>query len=249
VLREVCRAIGLFGYGDDASFCDCFVIQEELYMSNSTELNQASPPDGEGAGSSEANIAKASANVPIIRIMGQEIPVTIITGIVMGLMVIALCIVSLARPDVAHSFFSIFKAGTSATYSLDKEGKLKEKHEAKVLRFWTPSVETIDVIRQSERMMKKIDKENKTNDEDQYSWYTLEEGEETLIDFGKALRGAGAPGYTRVKAIGEGSNGLKPGWIWTVSVPVGKSFDIKVLLRLYKEYFYRDRDVYIEVYD
>lgn len=112
----------------------------------------------------------------------------------------------------------------------------QDKIKGRSYRFWTPAKETRTAV------------EGKISEE-KLSWYTLDNGDKTLEDFGSALtERLHVQGYTRTFGWGQGTSPLKPGWSWVVTInDANNEFTLQKFLSLYKEYFHRNRDIYIEI--
>ncbi len=70
---------------------------------------------------------------------------------------------------------------------------------------------------------------------------------ESLKKFGDSLKSMGAVGYNRWEAIGSGSKPEKHQWVWSVTWGKSNKIKLRQLLDVYKEYFHRNKGVYIEV--
>jgi hypothetical protein len=112
------------------------------------------------------------------------------------------------------------------------------KHvDARIYRFWTPSEKTIK------------DLEGKTLTADQKTYYSLDHGNDTLVQFAQELKPSlGAQGYTRFESVGEGTGPLKSGWTWELTIPDESThFTEAKLFQLYSKYFHRTTNIYFEV--
>lgn len=172
-----------------------------------------------------------------LEIMGQKLkfPVNGWFALVASILVLGISIPytigTYKNPDLINKSIAIIKG---ATY--DSEGRSTEPTKATIFEFWTPDKETIRDLEQSQSQTG-LTKE-------QRQWYSTDD--ETLKKFAKALRAQGVQGYTRQLGWGEGTTGLKRGWTWRVTVPTSTGFTRNELLTLYKQYFLRDKGIYIE---
>ena len=167
-----------------------------------------------------------------LRLLGQEIPTNRYTCIAFVSVVVAYTVVSLRSGNPAQFTSQI----VAAFYG--KGGVVEQEFRASSYRFWTPATDTLEKMKEVGTFVPP----------EKIAWYKLEEGEETLKKFAGALRSKGVQGYMRTYGWGEGTEGLKPGWNWSITVPPSASFTIKDLVELYRNYFHRDAQIYIETY-
>ena len=175
-----------------------------------------------------------SRPTPVINIFGQSFPLNWQLVVI----VLALCIVIcffLYKTDTTE-FAEVIIGGV---YDVDGTITNGGESETVLYKFWTPSTETWNET--SEEDKKLIEKKGHV------CWYMTTE--RNIIDFGQRLIDKGAQGYTRSPCWGQGTTGLKPGWIWAVTFPLKRNFLISELTSLYQKYFCRNSNIYIEVYN
>jgi len=174
---------------------------------------------------------------PSIKLVGQEIPLNVY-------LVLLVIVISLLMGWIEHvspgTFGNTVRAvARNAVGNKYDAGSKKPllTEDRKLFRFWTPGENTWKSA--SEKDRQSIERAGKK------PWYTTTN--DILVDFGAILKKqCRQVGYNRSRVWGEGRSGLKTGWMWDVDMPKDCQFDIKTLTELYKEYFHRNRGIYIE---
>jgi hypothetical protein len=163
-----------------------------------------------------------------LELLGQKLkfPINIYLVLIVLVIVAGISIIELKNEGVSR-FVTII----SAAYHTVGE-KTPKDFIATTYEFWTPAAETFEDVKDIIKDQKKL------------QFYKTDNS--ILEAFGKDLKEHDIQGYTRYFGWGEGTEGLKRGWTWKITVPQSSPFTKDDLLELYKKYFHRDRDIYIE---
>jgi hypothetical protein len=141
------------------------------------------------------------------------------------------CFIWLAPEKPRREIVAIFY------HNKDSQRVEPDKTEAisTIFTLYTPHAETLNDLQ----------KQSATLTPDDVKHYTLNPPD-ALEQFGKELKKEGAQGYSRREVWGEGTQGLKREWEWTITCRADRPISLAQLISLYDAYFHRKDKIYIK---
>lgn len=130
-------------------------------------------------------------------------------------------------------------------------GSVQGSNYVMIYKFWTPSrytkydfIETNDLNLTEE--LAKLPKLTKKQVDSVPQYYTVDDAEKKIAEFGKKLEGKGLGHFDYYSSTGKGTTGLKRGYTWEVTVRQDHLVSRDEFIQLYSDFWGRKENIWLE---